>query len=162
MTAVQTISHFAQPWATLYSDSRTVSTAVMFTHLTGLILSGGNAVAADRASLRAVHAPPANQSSHLRELARAHRVVFWGLGITFASGLLLAAADVETFATMPAFWGKLGLIALLLGNGLSMKRTERALAIGIPAWERLYRTSIVSLVLWFAVLLASTVITSAA
>jgi len=63
---------------------------------------------------------------------------------------------------MPAFWGKMALIALLLANGLSMKRTERALAVGVPAWERLHRTSIVSLVLWFAVLLASTVITSAA
>jgi hypothetical protein len=29
----------------------------------------------------------------------------------FASGVLLAAADLETFATSPVFWVKLGLVA---------------------------------------------------
>jgi len=161
MTAVQIISNFAQPWATLFSNSRAVSSGVMFTHLSGLLLGGGGAVAADRASLRAVRASPARQSSHLSELRLVHRAVLWGLSITFASGLLLAAADVETYATLPAFWLKMGLIALLLGNGVSMQRAERALAAGVAAWRRLHVTALVSLILWFAVLLASTFLTSA-
>ena len=161
MTAVQTISNLAQPWATLFSNSRVVSSGVMFTHLSGLLLGGGGAVAADRASLRAVRASPTQQSSHLSELRLVHRAVLWGLSITFASGLMLAAADVETYATLPAFWIKMGLIALLLGNGVSMQRAERALAAGVTAWRRLHVTALVSLVLWFAVLLASTFLTSA-
>src|SRR5574338_461319 len=110
MTAVQALSNFAQPWATLFSDSRLVSSGVMFSHLSGLVLGGGGAVAADRASLRAVRASATQQTSHLRELALVHRAVIWGLSITFASGVLLAAADVETYATLPAFWLKMGLI----------------------------------------------------
>jgi uncharacterized membrane protein len=123
--------------------------------------SCSGAVAADRASLRAVRASPTQQSSHLRELGLVHRVVLWGLAITFASGLLLAAADVETYATLNAFWVKMGLIVLLLVNGYSMQRAERALAAGTAAWRRLHRSAILSLVLWFAVLLASTFLTSA-
>jgi uncharacterized membrane protein len=161
MTTVQAISNFAQPWASLFSNSRIVSSGVMFSHLSGLVLGGGGAVAADRASLRAVRASPTQQSSHLSELRLVHRAVLWGLSITFASGLLLAAADVETYATLPAFWIKMGLIALLLANGVSMQRAERALAAGTVAWRRLHVTALVSLVLWFAVLLASTFLTSA-
>jgi uncharacterized membrane protein len=133
----------------------------MFSHLSGLVLGGGGAVAADRASLRAVRASATQQASHLRELRLVHRVVLWGLSITFLSGLLLAAADVETYATLPAFWVKMGLIVLLLGNGVSMQSAERALAAGAAAWRRLHTTALASLVLWFAVLLASTFLTSA-
>jgi hypothetical protein len=161
MTAVQAISDLMQPWATLFSNSRVVSSGLMFGHLSGLVLGGGGAVAADRASLRAVRASPTQQASHLRELGLVHRAVIWGLTITFMSGLLLAFADVETYATMPTFWVKMGLIALLLGNGFAMQRAERAIRAGNPAWKRLHRTSIISLVLWFAVLFASTFLTSA-
>lgn len=161
MTAVQSLSNFAQPWASLFNNSRVVSSGVMFGHLSGLVLGGGGAVAADRASLRAVRASTTQQNSHLSELHLVHRVVLLGLSVTFVSGLLLAAADVKTYATLPAFWIKMGLIALLLGNGVSMQRAERALAAGVVAWRRLHLTAIVSLILWFAVLLASTFLTSA-
>jgi len=161
MTTVQALSDFAQPWATLFNNSRALSSGVLFSHLGGLLLGGGGAVAADRASLRAVRASTTQQASHLRELALVHRVVLWGLSLTFASGLLLAGADVETYARLPAFWLKMGLIALLLGNGVWMQRTERSLAAGRPAWRRLHQAAVLSLVLWFAVLLASTFLTSA-
>ena len=161
MTALQALSEIAQPWASLYNNSRALSSGVMFSHLAGLVLGGGGAVAADRASLRAVRASATQQTSHLRELALVHRAVLWGLSLTFASGLLLAAADVETYATLPAFWLKMGLILLLLGNGILMQRTERSLSVGQPAWRRLHQTAVASLVLWFAVLLASTFLTSA-
>ena len=161
MTAVQEISQIAQPWASIFNNSRALSSGVMFAHLSGLVLGGGGAVAADRASLRAVRASEAQRQSHLSELGLVHRVVLWGLSVTFLSGLLLAAADVETYATLPAFWVKMGLIALLLGNGLFMQRAERALSSGTPAWRRLHVTAVLSLLLWFAVLLASTFLTSA-
>ena len=161
MTAVQTISQLAQPWATLFNNSRIVSGGVMFAHLSGLVLGGGGAVAADRASLRAVKASATQQMSHLRELGLVHRVVLLGLSVTFTSGLLLAAADVESYATLPTFWIKMGLIGLLLGNGYWMQRLERVLAEGTAAWRRLHVAALVSLVLWFAVLLASAFLTSA-
>ena len=161
MTAVQAISQIAQPWASLFNNSRVLSSGVMFAHLSGLVLGGGGAVAADRASLRAVKASATQRASHLNELGLVHRVVIVGLSVTFLSGLLLAAADVETYATLPAFWIKMTLIGLLLGNGLWMQRSERALAEGTPAWRRLHVSALVSLVLWFAVLLASTFLTSA-
>ncbi len=161
MTAVQALSQIAQPWAAIFNDSRAVSSGVMFAHLSGLVLGGGGAVAADRASLRALRASEAQRQSHLRELGLVHRVVLSGLSVTFLSGILLAAADVETYATLPAFWIKMGLIALLLGNGLFMQRTEHALTTGTPAWRRLHVAAVASLVLWFAVLLASTFLTSA-
>ena len=161
MPVVEMVSRLAEPWASLYNNSRALSSGVMFSHLAGLVLGGGGAVAADRASLRAVRASATQQASHSRELALVHRAVIGGLSLTFASGLLLAAADVETYATLPAFWVKMGLIGLLLTNGVWMQRTERTLATGAPAWKRLHASAVASLVLWFAVLLASTFLTSA-
>ena len=162
MTAVvQSIAGSAQPWAAIYSASRWVSSGVMFLHLGGLLLGGGGAVVADRASLRAVSAPPVQQSSHLRELALTHRIVIMGLLETFVSGVLLALSDVETFATLWIFWFKMGLVGLLLLNGYAMQRTERALATGRDVWKNLHRTAIVSLALWFVVVLVSTFLTSA-
>lgn len=161
MPVVQTLVHVAQPWASFYNDSRLVSSGVMFVHLGGLLLGGGGAVVADRASLRAVHASEAKKMDHLRELSLTHRVVIGGLAATFLSGLLLAAADVETFATLALFWLKMGLIGLLLANGAMMQRVERALAAGAHAWPRLHRTAVASLVLWFTVLFVSTFLTSA-
>ena len=162
MTIVQTLTQLAGPWASAYNNSRVLSSAVMFTHLGGLLLGGGGAVAADRASLRAVRASAAEQMSHLRELALVHRAVLGGLSVAFVSGLLLAFADVETYLALPVFWGKMGLIVLLLSNGMWMRRTERSLADGTGSWKSLHTTALVSLVLWFAVVLASTFLTSAA
>jgi uncharacterized membrane-anchored protein len=161
MTAVQELTQITQPWASIFNNSRALSSGVMFAHLSGLVLGGGGAVAADRASLRAVRASESQRQSHLSELGLVHRVVLWGLSVTFLSGLMLAAADVETYATLPAFWIKMGLIGLLLANGLFMQHAERVLSAGTPAWRRLHVTAVVSLVLWFAVLLASTFLTSA-
>lgn len=161
MTAVQELTQITQPWASIFNNSRALSSGVMFAHLSGLVLGGGGAVAADRASLRAVRASESQRQSHLSELGLVHRVVLWGLSVTFLSGLMLAAADVETYATLPSFWIKMGLIGLLLANGLFMQHAERVLSAGTPAWRRLHVTAVVSLVLWFAVLLASTFLTSA-
>ena len=161
MTAIQQIAQVAQPWASLFNNSRAVSSGVMFSHLSGLVLAAGGAVSADRASLRALRATETQRLSHLRELGLVHRAVITGLCLTFASGLLLAAADVETYATLPAFWFKMGLIAALLANGVWMQRTERSLNAGGSTWRHLHFAAVASLVLWFAVILASTFLTSA-
>jgi hypothetical protein len=87
----------------------------------------------------------------------------------FASGVLLAAADLETFATSPVFWVKLGLVALLLVNGFVLERTEsrlRGLSARevVPAgrvessWRRLRKSAVLSFVLWTATLVAGTLL----
>ena len=53
----------------------------------------------------------------------------------------------------------MGLIALLLGNGYIRMRAENALQQGLAAgWDRFRRTSVASLVLWLAILLAGTLL----
>ena len=90
------------------------------------------------------------------------------LTFMFASGLLLAAADIEAFAASPIFWTKLTLVALLLTNGIVMTRTEasldRAMTLGHePAarfWKRLRRSAWMSLALWTATTLAGAALAS--
>src|SRR2546427_1602003 len=79
--------------------------------------------------------------------------------LIFASGLLMALAQVANFGTSVVFWTKMGLVALLIGNGYARLRTEIALRQGsLAAWSWFRRTSTASLVLWFLVLLAGTLL----
>src|SRR5256885_9895379 len=88
-----------------------------------------------------------------------HRWVVGGLALIFASGLLMALAQVANFGTSVVFWTKMGLVALLIGNGYARLRTEIALRQGsLAAWSWFRRTSTASLVLWFLVLLAGTLL----
>ena len=66
-------------------------------HLVGLLFGGGLAIAADRSTLRALKRAPADRTAALAELHAVHRPVLIALAVTFASGIALAAADVDTF-----------------------------------------------------------------
>jgi hypothetical protein len=163
---VHIIAGVLAPWQSLYSNSKLVSGAVTFVHLAALLFGGGFAVAADRAAFRAMRASPGRRQHFLEDLATVHRPVSIALAAMFASGLLLAAADVETFATSPVFWIKLGLVVLLLGNGYRLTVTESKLRqrasrnVHDPLWDRLRHTAIASVVLWTVVVLAGTLLTS--
>jgi uncharacterized membrane-anchored protein len=154
------------PWQSVYSNSKVVSGAITFVHLAGLLFGGGFAIAADRATLRAAHAAPESRNQVLIELDAVHRPVLLSLGALFVSGLLQLTADIETFAASPVFWTKMGLVALLMGNGYRLMRTERALRardgtdIHDPLWRRLQWTAVTSVVLWAAIVLAGTVLTN--
>jgi len=89
---------------------------VTYLHLLGILVGGGVAVSADRASLGLSPATP-DWSQELARLASVHRWVLGGLTLIFASGLLMMLTQLDTFATSVVFWTKMGLIALLLGNG---------------------------------------------
>ncbi|MCU0249698.1 MAG: hypothetical protein MUE61_05790 [Vicinamibacterales bacterium] len=151
----------SQSWARLYADSRLVSTGVMYVHLAGLLLGGGAAVAADRETLKAAREPEPVRADHLAFLGTVHGIAITGLAMLAASGAAMLLADLDTFWSANAFWIKMSLIALLLANGLVMRRAEQ-LARTLPAraWRRLKATSILSLALWFAILLASTILAS--
>jgi hypothetical protein len=148
-------------WAHLYADSKAVSAGVNYLHLAGILVAGGFAIVTDRASL---HLSRAGGTDVLKELERGEGVHAWvlgGLAVTLASGLLQLFSDLHTFLTSPLFWIKMGLIALLLFNGWVRLRAERDLESGsTTAWGRFHLTSVVSLVLWFCVLLAGVFLTT--
>jgi hypothetical protein len=169
---LQTIATAAKPWASLYSDSRAVSSAVTFFHLGGLLFAGGLAVATDRATFRALRGTHEDRSRLLVDLGNAHGWVVAGLSVMFVSGLLLALADVKTFGTSPIYWTKMSLVALLLANGALLQRTEQRLRAGnlliqsTPRMKRLWSTlrfaAAISMVLWTAIVLAGVILVESA
>jgi uncharacterized membrane protein len=162
MGAPASLVALLQPWADLYSNSKVVSSSVMFVHLGGLLLGGGGAVAADRDTIRNIRTSEAEQSCHLADLRVIHRIVLAGLVVTFLSGLLMLAADIETLLGLTVFWVKMALIVILLANGTIMTRVERTVRPGSPAnWARLRAVSAISLFLWFAIVLVSTFLAAA-
>jgi uncharacterized membrane-anchored protein len=170
LSIVPTIAAALEPWRTAYADSAVLSAGLTGVHLVALLFSGGLAVGADRATLRATAGPAPAREAYLAELHAVHRPVLVALAVLFASGALLAAADLETFLASPVFWGKMALVALLLGNGLVMTRTEdvlrRASAAGHAAaprfWRRLRVASACSLLLWASITVAGAVLVATA
>ncbi len=161
MAVPAALVQLVQPWASLYNDSKVLSSGVMFAHLSGLLLGGGGAVAADRDTIRTSRTSEEEQRAHLADLRAVHRIVLTGLIVSFVSGLLMLAADIEALAGSAAFWIKMGLIGLLLVNGTAMVRAERRVAPGLlDGWARLRVASRLSLTLWFAIVLVSTLLTS--
>ena len=157
------LARLAEPWNTLYSDSKVVSSAVVFLHLLPLLVAGGAALTADRATLRAARGTTDDRARQLGELARVHAVVLGGLALSFVSGVLLFLSDVDEYLGSPVFWVKLGFVGLLLLNGFMMTRTEKALASGgdeTALWARLRTISVLSLVLWTTTTLVGVVLMS--
>jgi hypothetical protein len=142
-----------EPWSQLYGDSKLLQTLVVFAHIAALVFAGGLAVTLDRATLRVAREDAGARTRQLDELGRAHRMVIAGLVLSVISGVLLFAADLETYYGSPIFWTKLALIALLLTNGFMMTKAEGRIrsAPGAEAgWKRLRVTAVASLFLWFA------------
>lgn len=147
--------HLLALWADVYHHSVWLSVTLLYLHLGGILLGGGLAVATDRASLRLSPATTLDWPHELNRLASVHRWVMAGLALIFASGALMTLTEFATFATSAVFWAKMGLIALLLGNGFVRMRAETALRQGqASGWRRFRRTSVASVVLWFLILLA--------
>jgi hypothetical protein len=150
-----------QGWARLYADAKPVSIGVTYVHLAGLLLGGGAAVAADRETLKASREAEPARADHLAFLGTVHAIAVAGLAMLFASGAAMFLGDLETFWSTKTFWIKMGLVAALLANAIVMRRAERvARALPEAAWAQLRATSIVSLVLWFTIVLASTILAS--
>jgi hypothetical protein len=150
-------------WATLYDRHHAVSVTVRYLHLVGLVTGGGTALAADRQVLMALRAGPARRAEVLAGLHASHRVVVPALVLMVATGALMTAADTATFFASRLYWSKLGLVALLLANGLGLLAAERALEHGrARSWRGLGIVSGASLALWLAILLAGVWLTVAA
>jgi len=162
----QALAHLFAPWAKYYSDSKTAETIVTFLHIAPLLVGGGLAVALDRASLRLPHDEPGARERHLNELGSVHTLVIGALVLSFVSGLLMLAADLDTFLPSWIFWLKMALLAALLVNGGVMRSLERTLSRAGEGredqWHRLRGTAVTSLVLWLAITLAGVMLTNAA
>jgi hypothetical protein len=154
------------PWKSLYGDSKVLPAVVQSVHLIALLFGGGFAVAADRSTLLAKRRSDERRAYQLGELHAVHRPVLIALTFALLSGVAMATADVETFASSPNFWVKLGLVAVLLANGALLTLTEKRLfkAGGTDArlWSRLRFNSVCSLGLWTATLIAGVALTNAA
>lgn len=168
LTALRALADVLKPWQSLFSNSKVISDAVTFIHLGGLLFAGGFAIAADRATFRALRGTPQDRVTLLKEVSEVHRPVLIGLSVLFASGILLATADVETFGKSPVFLVKMTLVALLLVNGIALQRTESALRERTasisgaveeePLWQSLRRTAMMSVGLWTSIVLAGTIL----
>jgi hypothetical protein len=165
MTVLSTAVQVAAPWASAYSDTKWLQTAITFVHVSGVVVGGGCAIAADRATIAAARA--ASWTRRRRQLAvlrRTHAPVLGGLALTFASGLLMLAADLENLASSWAFWTKMAVVALLLANGGLLMRSERRLRADTDdarAWGRLRVAAACSLALWLAAVLGGTALVNA-
>ena len=160
MISLQALEHFFAPWKQTYSDSTVLSTTVIAIHLLAMFFGGGLAIAADRATLR-LKPESGHRGQHLTELHATHRPILIALSVQFITGVALLTSDLQTFAKSPFLWIKLGLVALLVLNGVVLERTESALRRSADSgadterlWSRLRATAISSLILWGATLIA--------
>ena len=144
-------------WASVYANHAALRTALAFIHMGGLMAGGGGAITADLATITAARARSATLATQLAILKRTHHIVVPGLIALVVSGVLLTAADLENFLASPVFWLKMGLFAILVGNGVLLVTGERRLAhASSGSWTRLHYVAVASLTLWFLVTLAGT------
>jgi len=138
-----------ESWNSLYANHAALRTAIEFTHIAGLAAGGGCAVVADLTAIATVRGGSVPAAARLQLLAQTHRIVVLGLVALTVSGVLLFAADVDTYLYSRIFWLKMGFMALLLVNGARLLVVERRAATGdARAWARLRQTAAVSLMLW--------------
>jgi hypothetical protein len=142
-------------WSSFYSNHAALKSVIEFVHIGGLMLGGGCAITADLATIEAVREGPIGRTSQFHVLKRTHVIVVVGLAALFVSGLLLFAADLETFVHSRVFWLKMVLLVMLLANGVVMLVAERRVRRGdVRAWRHLHTVAVSSLVLWFVTTLA--------
>jgi uncharacterized membrane protein len=154
-------THFFETWNSIYSNHALLRTAVNFIHVGGLMLGGGCAITADLATIEAIREGPIGRSSQLHVLKRTHTIVVTGIAALVVSGLLLFAADTETFLHSWIFWVKMGLMGTLLINGVAMLIGEQRVLRGdARAWGRLHTVAVSSLLLWFLTTLAGAALTN--
>jgi hypothetical protein len=144
-----------ESWKELFENSAALRSVILFAHIGGIVIGGGSAIATDRLTLLA--AP--NDAYQLRIVGGIHKLVVAAIAFIALSGLLMLAADLDTFLVSKVFWTKMFFVVLLLVNGLRLLKAERAARGGAPnGWARLRSASIASLVLWLVIALLGSVL----
>lgn len=160
MTIPTALQPLIASWSSYYGDHQLVSVAVRYVHLASTLVGGGSAIALDRKVLQAARHGAAARRAVLSELRGAHKVIVPALALVVASGLLLTAADVDTFLASNLYWAKMGLVGLLVVNGVLLIAAEAA-ADRAPGerWGRMSLVAVASLGLWLAILFVGTWLT---
>ncbi len=135
-------------WGSFYSNHAAVRTSIAFVHVAALTTGGGAAITSDWRLLSSRRLDEAARRTQLSAVQQVHRVVAFGLVLIAISGLLLFAADVETYLYSRVFWIKMGLTTLLLVNGGALLAAERRASLGHDTWSALRATTVISLALW--------------
>jgi uncharacterized membrane protein len=150
-------------WAHFYAAHAGVRTMVAFTHVAALIVAGGTALVMDRATLRASVGDDPSRARQLDALDASHATIITGLTCVIASGFLLLAADVDVLLRSTLFWTKMGLVGLLIANGVRMRRAAGGARVhdDEPSWHSVRLASFSSLALWLATTLAGVALPSA-
>ena len=144
------LSHAVVWWAAFYSGSAVMRTLVSFVHVAGLVGGGGAAISADRATLRATRRGLPVTREQIDHIHHTHRIVILGLASVIVSGVLLFAADVDTYAPSKLFWLKMVMVAALMINGAFLVRLGHGGQSPDAAMRRKMRwTAGLSLALWF-------------
>jgi len=147
----------ATDWGSYYSNHAILRTLIAFAHIGGIVAGGGAAIVADRGILAAIGRSAPERGSLLTSVRNTHSVVLIGLVAVMLSGVLLFAADVDTFLVSKLFWTKMALVVLLMINGLVLTAAERRAATGDHvSWGTLRWTAIASLTLWCLTTLTGT------
>ena len=169
LLTLKAVEHFFAPWQSVYSDSKVISTTVVGAHVLAMFIGGGFAVGADRTTLRTLRAEASERARQLAELHQIHTPVLVSMAVLVVTGIMLATADIKTFATAPMFWIKLALVVSLMVNGAVLTKTEQSLGRERVAadgahqqlWGRLRTISWMSLLLWSATLIAGVILQNA-
>lgn len=155
MGLVNSVGSFTTWWAAYYGDHQMVSLLIRYVHLAALMIGGGTALAIDRVVLgSARHRTDDRRRAAFTAMRGSHRVVVPALAVVTASGILMAAADWDTFQASRLFWTKMIAFALLIVNGAALVAVERAYAksTDVSMWRRVVMASGVSVALWLLIL----------
>jgi hypothetical protein len=155
MMMTTALRDLAATWGSFYANHAAMRTAIAFAHVGGLVAAGGASMMADREILSRRRRREQGGSVALRTVQKTHGIVVAGLAIVIASGVLLFAADVATYAPSKLFWIKMAMVAALMINGAILVRVDRGVAEPDERTRRLMRwTAGLSLALWFLTTLA--------
>jgi uncharacterized membrane protein len=145
----------ATTWGSFYANHAALRTVVTFAHVGSLVVGGGAAIAADRATLGAPRADGAARGAQLDALQNTHRLVVCSLALVVLSGIAMFAADVDTFLHSRVFWIKMAVVVLLMVNGALLYRAETRVRNGeAAAWKTVHGAALASVSLWLLATLA--------
>lgn len=142
-------------WSGYYSDHQMISLSIRYLHLAALMVGGGTALAIDRVVLGTARTRTDDRRrAAWQAMQGSHRVVVPSLIIVAATGVLMTAADWETFEVSWLFWTKMITFVLLIANGALLVAAERRYSqnSGVEMWRRVILASGASVLLWLLVL----------
>jgi len=149
---IATLSHALASWNSYYGNHQALSVAIRYVHLAALLVGGGTALALDRELFGLRRSTSHVRDATIARLNSAHGLVIGSIVFIVVSGVLMAAADVETYLASSTFWIKMALVAILLVNGAVLARAGRRAAAG---GRRLAVVSVVSAILWLVIIYVS-------